>query len=51
MVMQQFAKLCNRKVELVRFQYAPPMSVRENGNPQVSKTLRTQFDSEDRRQF
>lgn len=49
--MQQFAKLCNRKVELVRFQYAPPTSVKENGNPQVSKTLRTQFDSEDLRQF
>ena len=25
--MQQFAKLCNRKVELVRFQYAPPIII------------------------
>ncbi len=31
MVMQQFAKLCNRKVELVRFQYAPPVSHKHLG--------------------
>ena len=38
MVMQRFAKPYNRKVELVRLQYAPPISLKCYGSTSVSKT-------------